>query len=95
MASTHIRIEKIMKELNDLFQKRLDNFEDLKFYALNSGDKERINFCYGKASAYRRSIFTMLNAFSLTDTDLFLENDKRFELDYLTEWEEELSKLNE
>ena len=94
LASTHIRTEKLLKELGVLFTQRQDNFEDLKFFAL-TGNKENVKYCYGKAVALRRSIFNLLIAFSLTDNDLYRENDERFELDYLVQWEEELSELNE
>lgn len=86
MATTHIRTEKIMKELTDLFKKRLDNFEDFKYFAIDGHEKD-VKFCYGKGEAYRRCIIDFLIAFSLTDTELYKQNDDRFELLYLKERE--------
>ncbi|QQZ64499.1 hypothetical protein JI735_34225 (plasmid) [Paenibacillus sonchi] len=89
IATTHIRIEKIMKDLTELFKKRQDNFEDLKFFAIE-GKKEDVKFCSGKGEGYRRCIYDLLISFGLTDTELYKENDERFELLYLKERERDL-----
>ncbi|WP_268626934.1 hypothetical protein [Paenibacillus alvei] len=94
MASSHIRTEKILKELQDLFQKRLALFDDLKFFALN-GNKADLKYVYGQCVGLRRAIHDLLVALSLTDTELYRNNDVRFELNYLTERETELEQLNE
>lgn len=70
MAATNFRTEKLLKELNDLFKKRLDNFEDMKFFDLDDNE-EQVKYCYGKSVGYRRFIYDLLIAFSLTDTDLY------------------------
>ncbi|MGG1669954.1 hypothetical protein ACIFOE_04755 [Paenibacillus sp. NRS-1783] len=94
MASTHIRTEKLLKELETLFQNRLDNFEDLKYFALRE-NKDQVKFFSGNGRGLRRSIHRLLIAFDLTDTDLYKKNDKFFELDYLADREAELEQLNE
>ncbi|WP_150274268.1 hypothetical protein [Paenibacillus tepidiphilus] len=94
MPPTNFRTEKLEKELATLFSKRLDIFEDLKFFALN-GEEKDVKFCYGKGDAYRRCICDLLIAFSLTGTELYKQNNKRFELEYLMKQEETLKELNE
>lgn len=94
MVATNFRTEKLLKELTDLFKKRLDNFDDLKYFALD-GEEKDVKFCYGKAAGYRRSIYDLLIAFDLTDTELYRRNDDHFELKYLVEREKELAELNE
>lgn len=94
MAATNFRTEKLLKELNDLFEKRLARFDDIKYYAL-SENKEQIKYAYGQCVSLRRAIHDLLVAFNLTDTELYKNNDVRFELDYLVEWEKELEQLNE
>lgn len=94
MASTHIRTEKLLKELEALFQYRLDNFEDLKYFALRE-NKEQVQFFSGRGRGLRRSIHGLLVAFDLTGTDLYKKNDEYFELDYLAAREAELEQLNE
>lgn len=94
MAATNFRTEKLLKELTDLFKKRQDNFEDLKYFALD-GEEKDVKFCYGKAAGYRRSIYDLLVAFDLTGTDLYKQNDEHFELQYLKKREEEREALNQ
>ncbi|QDA30301.1 hypothetical protein [Paenibacillus polymyxa] len=94
MAATNFRTEKLLKELEALFQYRLDNFEDLKYFAL-SENKDQVKFFSGKGRGLRRSISRLLIAFDLTGTELYEKNDKFFELEYLAEREAELSQLNE
>jgi hypothetical protein len=91
MANATLQTEKLLTELEKLYKKRLDYFEDLKFFSL-SWNKEQIKYIYGRSVGIKRSIHDILIAFNLTDTELYTKNEIDFELNYLVEREDEIEQ---
>lgn len=95
MTAQTFRTDKLIKELEKLFERRLEAFEEMTMAIAKNGVGIESEYHLGQAIGIRRSIYNILLAFDLESLDLYKKNDERFELNYIAEINNPKSEASE